>query len=216
MTLPTRRLALAGLLALSLAPAAAQRPSGGQSTPRGQLAPTQVATLRRISEVYNSFREMNGRFTQVDGAGRRTTGRFYISKPGRIRFTYDRPSPLEIVADGTDVVVRDRRLNTQDLYPLGQTPLRYLTSQSIDLTRDARVVSVFNDQDMVSVTIEERGNFAEGQLTLYFDATNFQLRQWTIVDGRGAETNVAVSNVQTNQRNDPALFVIDRTLQLGR
>lgn len=197
-------------------PAQAPAPAPNQTVQgRGNLNATQVATLRRITEVYNSVREMNGRFTQVEADGARSTGRFYISKPGRIRFQYDRPSVLDIVSDGTDVVVRDRRLNTQDLYPLSQTPLRYLTNERIDLLRDARVVSVFNDQDMVSVTIEERGNFTEGQLTLYFDASNFSLRQWTITDARGNETAVTVSGVTTNQRNNPQLFAIDRLPTVG-
>jgi outer membrane lipoprotein-sorting protein len=157
---------------------------------------------------------MNGRFSQVEADGSRSTGRFYLTKPGRIRFLYDRPNPLDIVADGTDVIVRDRRLNTQDLYPLSQTPLRYLTTERIDLVRDARVVNVFADQDLVSVTIEERGSFTEGQLTLFFDASHFALRQWTITDARGNETAVAVSDVVTNQRNNPQLFAIDRTQQM--
>lgn len=181
----------------------------------GNLSGSQVATLQRINEAFNGVREMNGRFTQVDADGSRSTGRFYLTKPGRIRFIYDRPSSLDIIADGTDVVVRDRRLNTQDLYPLSQTPLRYLTNERVDLVRDARVVNVFNDQDMVSVTIEERGSFAEGQLTLFFDSTTFALRQWTIVDGRGSETAVAVSELVTNQRNNPQFFAIDRTQMRG-
>lgn len=180
----------------------------------GQLNPAQLQTLQRISEVYNGIREMNGLFTQVEGDGTRTTGRFFLTKPGKIRFQYDRPNPLEIVADGRDVVVRDRKANTQDLYPLNQTPLRYLLNDKIDLTRDAKVLGVFKDQDMVSVTIEEKGNFTEGQLTLFFDATTLDLRQWTIIDGRGNETAVAVQNVNTAQRNNPSLFVIDTSQQM--
>lgn len=199
-------------------------PATPPATPPAAAAPvpappgtsaSQAATLRRITEAYNAMREMNGRFTQVEANGRRTTGRFYISKPGKIRFVYDRPSRLDIVADGRDVVVRDRGLNTQDLYPLSQTPLRYLLNDRIDLTRDAKVVNVFNDQDMVSVTIEERTQFTEGQLTLYFDASDFQLRQWTITDARGNETSVAVEGLQTNQRNNPNLFEIERNIQVG-
>lgn len=181
----------------------------------GSLSTAQVQTLRRITESYNATREMNGRFTQVEANGRRTTGRFFISKPGKIRFVYDRPSRLDIIADGRDLVVRDRGLNTQDLYPLSQTPLRYLLNDRIDLTRDAKVVNVFNDQDMVSVTIEERTQFTEGQLTLYFDASDFALRQWTITDARGNETSVAVEGVSVNQRNNPNLFEIDRSIQVG-
>lgn len=198
-------------------PPAAAAPAPVTATPvaAGQLGAAQLATLRRITEAYNATREMSGRFTQVEMNGSRTTGRFYISKPGKIRFVYDRPSRLDIVADGRDLVVRDRGLNTQDLYPLSQTPLRYLLNDRIDLARDAKVVNVFNDQDMVSVTIEERTQFTEGQLTLYFDASDFALRQWTITDARGNETSVAVTGVQTNQRNNPTLFEIDRSIQVG-
>lgn len=196
-------------------PAAPQPPAARGPAPAtqgaGRLNATQVATLQRINEVYNSVREMSGRFTQIENDGARSTGRFYITKPGRIRFLYDRPNPLDIVADGTDLVVRDRRLNTSDLYPLSQTPLRYLTNERIDLMRDARVMSVLAEQDMIGVTIEARSTFSEGQLTLYFDAANYSLRQWTITDARGAETAVSVSDLTTNQRNNPQLFAIDRT-----
>jgi outer membrane lipoprotein-sorting protein len=189
------------------APATAARPAVTES---GQLDQSQAATLSRITDAFNAIREMNGTFVQVDNNGARSIGRFFLTKPGRIRFQYDRPNPLDIVADGTDVVVRDRRLNTQDLYPLAQTPLRYLLNERIDLRRDAKVLAVFQDQGQISVTIEERGNFTEGQLTLFFDAANLQLTQWTITDARGQETAVSIRNVQTNQRNDPAVFRIDR------
>ena len=40
---------------------------------------------------------------------------------------------LAIISDGSSLVVRDRTLATQDIYPLSQTPLRYLLSDRIDL-----------------------------------------------------------------------------------
>jgi outer membrane lipoprotein-sorting protein len=53
---------------------------------------------------------------------------------------YFPPSPIEIIADEQSVVVRDRKLATQDLYPLSQTPL--LLSDRIDLLRETNVVAV--------------------------------------------------------------------------
>ena len=85
---------------------------------------------------------MVGNFVQIGPDGGRTEGTFYIQKPGRVRFEYNPPSPIDIIADGSSVVVRDRKLATQDLYPLSQTPLRYLLADRIDLLRDADVVSV--------------------------------------------------------------------------
>ena len=78
---------------------------------------------------------MVGNFVQIGPDGGRTEGSFYIQKPGKVRFTDNPPSPIDIIADGSSVVVRDRKLATEDLYPLSQTPLRYLLADHIDLLR---------------------------------------------------------------------------------
>ena len=78
------------------------------------------------------------------------------AKPGQVRFDYNPPSPIELIADGSSVVVRDRKLATQDLYPLSQTPLRFLLSDQLDLMRDTNVVGVYADDVFVTVVIEER------------------------------------------------------------
>ena len=54
------------------------------------------------------------------------------------------------------MVVRDRKLATQDLYPLSQTPLRFLLADRIDLMRDTNLVGVYADDVFVTVVIEER------------------------------------------------------------
>lgn len=46
-----------------------------------------------------------------------------------MRFEYDAPVPIELIANGQSVAVRDRKLNTQDITPLSQTPLRFLLSE---------------------------------------------------------------------------------------
>jgi hypothetical protein len=70
-----------------------------------------------------SVQTLIGDFVQVGPDGRRAEGKIFLQKPGRIRFEYNPPSPIELVADGNSLVVRDRLLATQDLYPLSQTPL---------------------------------------------------------------------------------------------
>ena len=67
-----------------------------------------------------------------------------------------RPTPIDIIADGSSVVVRDRNLATQDLYPLSQTPLRYLLADHIDLLRDTDVISVSADDTFATAVIQEK------------------------------------------------------------
>jgi outer membrane lipoprotein-sorting protein len=155
---------------------------------------------------------VTGSFVQIGPDGRRATGHMYIAKPGKVRFEYDPPSPVEIVADGSQVVVRDRRANTNDLYPLSQTPLRFLLADKIDLLQDTHVVGVTADDTFVSVSIEETQPLVgTSRLMMMFDSKDFKLKQWTITDVQGFDTTIAVSNLDITKNPDPNLFRIDYT-----
>jgi outer membrane lipoprotein-sorting protein len=110
------------------------------------------------------------------------------------------------------VVVRDRKLATQDLYPLSQTPLRFLLTERIDLAKDTNIVGVRADDVFVTIIIEERqALIGTSRLMMMVGAKDFQLKQWTITDPQGYDTTVAVSNLDTSKRPDPNLFKIDYT-----
>jgi len=170
----------------------------------------QRALLDRISMYLSSMQTMVGNFVQIAPDGGRTEGTFYIQKPGRVRFQYNPPSPIDIVADGSSVVVRDRKLATQDLYPLSQTPLRYLLADRIDLMHDTDVTAVSSDDTFASVTIEEKQLVVgTSKLMLMFDAKDLTLKQWTVTDPQGFDTTVAVYNLDAAKKPDPNLFVIN-------
>jgi outer membrane lipoprotein-sorting protein len=172
----------------------------------------QRAHVDKVSAYLSSLQQLVGNFVQVGPDGRRVRGEFYIQKPGKIRFEYDPPSPIEIIADGQSVVVRDRKLATQDLYPLSQTPLRFLLSERIDLLRDTNVVAIRADDVFVTVVIEERQPvIGTSRLLMMLSAKDYQLKQWTVTDPQGYDTTVAVSNLDTSKRPDPGMFKIDYT-----
>jgi outer membrane lipoprotein-sorting protein len=170
----------------------------------------QRALLSKISAYLSSVQTMVGNFVQIGPDGGRTEGTFYIQKPGKVRFEYNPPSPIELIADGSSVVVRDRKLATQDLYPLSQTPLRYLLADHIDLIRDTDVVSVTADDTFDTVVIEEKQvMIGTNRLMIMFDAKDQQLKQWTVTDPQGYDTTVAVYNLDQAKKPDPNMFVIN-------
>jgi outer membrane lipoprotein-sorting protein len=172
----------------------------------------QKAQAAKVSTYLSSLQTLVGNFVQVGPDGSKTKGDFYIQKPGKVRFEYEAPSPIAIVADGSSVAVRDRKLATQDIYPLSQTPLRYLLSDRIDLLKDTNVVSVTADDVFVSVTIEEKqALIGTSRLMLMVGAKDGQLKQWTVTDPQGYDTTVAVYNLDSSRKVDPGLFKIDFT-----
>jgi outer membrane lipoprotein-sorting protein len=184
----------------------------GKPTSATTLSADQRAIVQRVDDYLSKTQVLSGNFVQVGPDGSRTQGDFVIQKPGRVRFDYDPPSPIDIIADGQTMVVRDRKLATQDIYPLSQTPLRFLLSDNVDLTRDTNLVAVSADDVFVTVVVEERnGVVGTSRLMIMFNAKDMQLKQWTVTDPQGYDTTVAVYNLDTSKRPDPSMFRIDFT-----
>ncbi|MEH2473070.1 outer membrane lipoprotein-sorting protein [Nitrobacteraceae bacterium AZCC 2161] len=176
----------------------------------------QKAQAGKVSTYLSSLSTLSGNFVQVGPDGSRTTGDFYIQKPGKVRFEYDAPTTIAMIADGSSLAVRDNKLATQDIYPLSQTPLRYLLSDRIDLMRDTNVVAVTADDLYISVTIEEKNALVgTSRLMLMIGTKDNQLKQWTVTDPQGYDTTVAIYNLDTVKKPDPGLFKIDFTKYPG-
>jgi outer membrane lipoprotein-sorting protein len=200
------------------APAAAAQ----KSTKSSKAAPAPIPAdeaVKRANAWLDSARVMTADFVQIGQNGRRSEGQLSVARPGRMRFEYTDPARFEIVADGRSVAIIDRKLNTQDEYFIGQTPLKFLLSDHIDMARDTRVLSVAQEGNTVTIEVEDKAALGgTAHLALVFDASTFALRQWTVIDAQGFQTVVTLFNVDLTTQPDPALFHIDENVpanQLG-
>lgn len=173
------------------------------------LTAGQKAAVDGISKYLNSFKTLQGEFTQISPKGNQSQGVFYISKPGKMRFEYAPPNPYLIVADGTWLTVKNVKKEKGDQFPLSQTPLRLVLANKVDIANDTHVLDYQEQDGIVSVTIEDKKNtLANGQLTLVFDSVRNRLQQWVVIDGKGRRTTVSLENVEAGIKPDPKLFVV--------
>jgi outer membrane lipoprotein-sorting protein len=196
-----RRLAV--LVALVLAwPAAVLAADAPHFTER------QLGDLKRVSAYLNSMHTLSGRFLQLAPDGTPSEGTFYLRKPGRMRFEYDKPSPLLIVADGYSLIVQNLALRTTDRYPLIGSPLRLLLSDDVDLTDDDRIRQVRREPGALSVTARQDSGPAQGQITITFaDAGGtLELRQWEVIDAQGMRTIIVVTSLRPGVELSSSLF----------
>jgi len=173
------------------------------------FSPSDSSDLDRASAYLNSLQSLQGNFVQLAADGRSARGTFYLKKPGRIRFEYDKPNPTLIVADGTTVAVENSNLHTTNRYPIGNTPLRLLLT-NVDLVNDPHVVAVQHQPGVLSVTAEEKDGPASGRVTMNFADTGntLELNYWDVVDAKGQHTTVSVSGLHSVGDLAPQLFAI--------
>lgn len=197
----------------TVASAAAEQPRPAATpvkTSKPSAPLTREEAIERLNAYFNSFSTLQGDFIQFAADGRRFEGKLYIQRPGKMRFEYRPPVTMEVIADGTSVAIRDKKLATQDLYSIGQTPLKFLTKERMDLARDSTITKVSSKGDILSVSVDDRSTLGgTSKITLNFDLTANALRQWVVVDPQGYETSVSLYNLDTQRRPDPKNFVIN-------
>ena len=185
------------------------------SLPTSRRSPPQDV-IAKADAYLDGARVMTADFVQIGPDGARTDGNLYIARPGKMLFRYNPPSPLEIVADGRSVAVRDQNLGTQDLYFIAQTPLKFLLSDHIDLAKDTTVKRVNVDDKSAMIEIEDKTTFGgKSDITLVFDPDSFALKQWTVLDPQGFQTVVTLFDIDLISKPDPSLFHIDDSAPIG-
>ena len=222
MTDLNKRTLLLGLTATGLVsalasglPAAAQNSKnqfGGLITPPNFNA-ADKARIKKATEYLQALATGQGRFEQTDFKGRRTTGNWYIARPGKMRFEYDPPYSLLIVSDGKNVNMWDPRLQSFDSYPLSETPLSLFLARQIRLDQGVVVTAVSSNAQGFILKARDRRKSVEGNITLGFSQSGdgaVGLREWTITDAQNRATTVQLTSFTRDSGLNPSLFVLNK------
>lgn len=175
-----------------------------------QTTPAASSAAQQIANQFSSVKTLTGNFVQFGPRGEQTEGTFYIERPGKIRFNYNKPSPIRVISDGDSVVINNRKLDTWDLVPLSKTPLKLLLADQINL-KGGTVKSVKEDPDMTTIVLGDKSIFGNSTITMMFDPKTYELRQWTITDAQGLDTTVMITSVRTGVTFAKDMFKIDYT-----
>ena len=167
------------------------------------------ATLARVETYLNTMRSFSARFIQVNDDGRLAEGSLALSRPGKMRFEYDPPVPILMIADGFSLLYYDKELEQATFLPLWETPLWFLIRDKVDLRESLEVTEVQQDKGTLRIGFRDPERADEGQVTLIFSDEPLRLVKWRIVDSQGFVTEVSLLDLQREERLDPSLFAYD-------
>jgi outer membrane lipoprotein-sorting protein len=178
------------------------RASAGSGATTPSVPNSPAAALDRVNAYFNSIDQLTAYFVQSSTNGQRAEGNLSIKRPGQLHFAYAPPSSLEVVSDGRSVAVRDKKLGTNDVYSIRQTPLKFLVQDKVDLAKDTKIQDVQVGSDgVVTVRFEDSATLGgTSKITLRFDARANALKQWSVIDAQGYETTVVLSNLNLVRR----------------
>ncbi|MEO1561968.1 MAG: outer membrane lipoprotein carrier protein LolA [Pseudomonadota bacterium] len=176
----------------------------------GTIARAETVSAREISAYFNSLRRAKARFSQLNPDGSRSSGMFYIRRPGRMRFEYDGPQGSIMVAGGSKIAIIEDPSRSSDvkIYPLSQTPLWLLLKRNVDLASDKFVLGLNHTSNASVLTVHDPDQPQYGQMQLVFTPDPVTLRQWVVTTPQGERTTVVLGPLDTQGRIDSSLFDI--------
>jgi outer membrane lipoprotein-sorting protein len=174
----------------------------------GAQAQAQVGAPE-IERYFNSIRTLQARFVQNNPNGSIVQGTLYVRRPGRMRFQYDPPSQLKIVADGTQVTLWDPATRDFGQWPIGWTAASFLVRDPLRLSGDLTVESIQRLDGLVQLTLTQTRKPQEGKVIVRLAENPLTLRGWSIIDNRGHKVDVALTDLRTGQQLADSLFKYD-------
>lgn len=175
-----------------------------------EFTPKQLELIQKLTAYFNGMPDMKGEFQQISPDGKRLRGRIYVKRPTYFRFEYRPPSKQLIISDGTNMIVQDLDLKTDDRYGLDKTPFRIVMRKDVDLMRDSKVLEVNETADQIYIILQDKASDTTGKLKLGFaKKPAIDLKEWVSTDSQGLDTKVELTEfvAAVDPPLDPALFV---------
>jgi outer membrane lipoprotein-sorting protein len=160
----------------------------------------------QIEQYFNGIRSLKARFVQSNPNGSVVQGTLYVRRPGRMRFEYDAPSQLKIVADGYQVTMWDNATRDFGQWPIGWTAASFLVKDPLVLSGDLQVEKLERVNGMLEATMAQARKPQEGKVIVRLAENPLLLRGWTIIDNRGNRVTVSLSEMQTGLQLADSLF----------
>ena len=180
-----------------------------------EVAPEKSAvTLGAVERFLNGIRTLAADFVQTAPDGALAHGRFYLERPGKVRFEYLDGTPVLIVGDGTILNFIDYEVGQLTRWPIAETPLALLLAGDVKFGKNVELSSVGPGAlaGLTAVTAFDPARPDQGTLTMIFsgnDASGLTLLAWEVIDAQGALTKIAIEDYKLNAPLEKSLWTFD-------
>ncbi len=171
------------------------------------FAADKAADVARVEKYLSNLTTITADFSQTDAQGQLSEGKFYLKRPGKMRWQYSPPTPILLVSDGKVIVYYDAELDQVNYVPMDDTLAGFLGKPVIKFDSDSTKLTAFDaEPGVIRATIIQKSKPSEGALTLEFTDAPLQLRQMTIRDASGQQTNIQLQNAEFGTALPNSLF----------
>lgn len=168
-------------------------------------APATPQQIAFAEEYLNDIKTLTSEFIQEAPSGDVSTGTFFLSRPGKLRWQYNPPVPILIVVNKGSVAYYDAELDETTYLSDKETLTSFLTRPEIKFS-DVEIVNAESENKALRITFALKEKPDEGSMTLVFEEAPFLLRKIEITDATKNTTKINLNNPQMGVAIDDKLF----------
>ena len=167
-----------------------------------------------VAEIFTRIRRnetISGEFFQTDNYTAKNKGAlgfFYFETPKKINFTYSPPNKIQIISNGSQILVKDEKRRSKKYYPAGSTPLKFLTEDPQKLAYSDKVKDVYEKENKIFVRMSQDSVFGKSDMTVEFTKNSLELLGWTVHEKRN-DVHIELYNMKYNTQLDDNLFYVE-------
>jgi len=163
--------------------------------------------LSRIQEYLVDMKTLQANFSQINDTGEIMTGKLYLKKPGKIRFSYDNPRNLQIVSKQQALLIFDPKSSGSGplTYPLSSTPLGFLIKNEVGALINESSEG-FEIDDKMFIKIQN----PRYRVSIAFKKKPMSLVGWEFENQIGEIITVSLDNIKTNDFISNEIFKTEK------
>ena len=172
-----------------------------------EVAHSENQVLTRIQHYLVNMRTLQADFSQLNDTGDVMTGKLFLKKPGKIRFSYDQPHNLQIVSKQRAILIFDPKGSGSGplTYPLSSTPLGFLIGNEFVALMNEHSES-FELDDNIFIKIQN----PQYRLSIEFKKKPVSLVGWEFENQMGEIVSISLDNIKTNDYMSDEIFKTEK------
>lgn len=163
----------------------------------------------KIEKYLQNIKNLTAKFIQESPDESIAVGKFYLSRPGKMRIEYITPTPLIITVNGSVLSYKDVELEETSYLRTNSTPASFLTRKNISFwAKDIEVTNFKKEDGLIYVSLVKKNKKEAGEFTLIFQNNPIKFVRMEVSDDLDQVTQVTLRNHDFKTKIDNKLFFV--------
>ena len=167
----------------------------------------QSKIITSILSYLNNTKTMVADFIQIAPDGTSSDGKFYLSRPGKLRWQYEPPVPMLIIVNGKKLMYYDYELNEVSYTDTDEVMGSFLTAPKIDFhEHNVTLEEINNKYGFIKIMLKHKKENKSMKMT--FSENPIELKKIDFFDENNQQTSISFHNIKYNTILDSKLFYL--------